>query len=654
VARVRLSSRGAGSDLAYRRDLDGLRGIAVAAVVAYHLGFPFASGGFVGVDIFFVLSGYLITRIIASELETGKFSIASFYERRIRRIVPALVLVCAATSILAVAFLLPGELRRFAASLVAVAFSVSNVWCYRISGYFGPAAEMQPLLHTWSLGIEEQFYLLFPLFLSAISMWHARRRAVIVWTLFVLSLGISIVMLERRPESTFFLLHTRAWELLTGSIVALGFIPVIASRAKREAGGIAGLVAIFAAITIYTSKTPFPGLAALLPCVGTGLVIWSGETQSFASRLLSVRPLVLLGLISYSLYLWHWPLIVFARLRDYPIENLGVRVALLALSLALAALTWRFVEQPFRRRRAAAVTRRGIYLAGGSALATLAVAGAGLLVFKGLPQRYSDQVVALEAGASDASPLRRKCHVPAYNMTYDQTCVLGADVLPQIIVLGDSHGAELSAVLGEAAKSHGASIRELTASGCPPAGEFSALRDPRCSHHNEVTLRRLTSIPPATVIVAARSVNWVRSFPEYWQGFRETVSALRAAGHRVILFGPVPDIPSKQPAPESLARWVARGNAPEDYVFRPDMNELRSVESVLREIAAETGSTFIPVSFMFCSEDSCRPYLGGTDLYFDDNHLSMRGVDILVQKLLVPVLWPEQKSKVLAGVQAGP
>ncbi len=649
-----MASLGARNSLSYRPDLDGLRGIAVGSVVAYHLGAPFASGGFVGVDIFFVLSGFLITRLIASELEAGSFSIAGFYDRRIRRIVPALVFVCACTTALALAILLPDELQRFASSLIATAFSVSNFWCLFNSGYFDPGAEVEPLFHTWSLGIEEQFYILFPVLLWAAFRLQRKSVGAIVLILFAASLLASIVLLGPHPQSTFFMLHTRAWELLTGSIVALRLVPQPASRLAREAGSALGLFAVAAALFGYTSETPFPGLAALLPCIGAGLVIWAGEAESLSARILCARPLVYLGLISYSIYLWHWPLIVFAKLLN--IESLSVfhKIAVAFASTALATVTWRFVEQPFRRR--VGFSRPAILWSGGLGLGTLAAIALYFTSLHGLPDRFSGLALDLAGAQRDWSPLRTKCHFDgSAKGTYDDTCVLGDDVPPKTIVYADSHGAEFSAALGTLAKSRNESVREITASACPPAADFDMLHREQCAQYNAAIMAKLISISPATIIIAANSVGWASSMPErYWQGLRTTLAALSGAGHRLIVLGPVPHLPNHMPAPATLARWTDRGNDPADFRFSRDVAKFTDVDAKLKEVASEVHATYVPLAPVFCTDDRCSAYLDNAVLYSDYNHLSMRGASLLAQKLLVPVLWPEANSQVLAGTQSLP
>jgi peptidoglycan/LPS O-acetylase OafA/YrhL len=641
----------------YRADIDGLRGIAVAAVVAYHLGLPFASGGFVGVDVFFVLSGFLITRIIADELRAGTFSIARFYERRIRRIVPALVFVCALTTAAAVAFLLPDELQRYASSLLAATFSISNIWFLVHSGYFDAKSGTQPLLHTWSLGIEEQFYIVFPLLLIAIYRWWPRALAKVVWLGFAASLAASIVFLPGHPLETFFLLHSRAWELLAGSIVALGLVPRPASRLQSEAAAAAGVVAIVVSIFAYTSKTPFPGVAALLPCIGTAAAIWAGEGRRehgtpTTARLLSIRPLVLLGLISYSLYLWHWPLIVFTKLATSDRLDGVQQLALVVAAISLASATWYFVEQPFRRRRSDNLSRRSIFEGGALGLGALAAVAAILVTLDGMPQRFPAAVLQIAAAQADASPLRDKCHFHGQgNGSYDDTCIIGDDIAPSVIVYGDSHGAEFSAALGEFAKSRHASVRQITASGCPPAEGFTFPADKGCERYNSAIIDRLKMISPATIVLATYSLAWHREYPEqFWPSFERTIATLRAAGHRVIVIGPVPDMPEAAGIPAAVARWTAKGRDPDKFSFKFGAEEVNGVEARLNDIATAQGAIFVPVSSELCSGKRCKPYEDGAVLYFDNNHLSMSGAQLIASRLLVPVIWPEPD---ISGLSTG-
>ena len=330
----------------YRPEIDGLRAVAVLPVILFHAGIPGFSGGFVGVDVFFVISGYLITSILIKDLDAGNFSLTRFYERRARRILPALSFVMLCCLPFAWAWMIPTDLANFGQSLIAVSVFASNILFWKESSYFAAAAEEKPLLHTWSLAVEEQFYLLFPLVIWA--LWRFGRQP-IFW-LIVLVTGASLALSELgwrfKPDANFYLIPTRAWEFMIGALCAL-------SAARQKPSHILGLVGlgmILAAIVIFDKSTPFPSLYALVPVIGTALVIQYGGAGSLAGRLLSLKPMVAIGLISYSAYLWHQPLFAFARLRLTEAPSLEVLLILSALSLVLAAFSWRFVEQPFRRK----------------------------------------------------------------------------------------------------------------------------------------------------------------------------------------------------------------------------------------------------------------------------------------------------------------
>lgn len=302
------------SELRYRPDIDGLRAVAVLAVVLFHAGISSISGGFVGVDVFFVISGFLITTIIVKEIRRGDFSLTVFYERRIRRILPAFFVVMLFSAVVAYSLLLPQDFENFGKSLVAASLSVSNLLFWRESGYFDSTAELKPLLHTWSLGVEEQFYLFFPLLLMFIARFFKQR-----WTLWIVLIAFSSLLLsawgaKHQPSATFYLLPTRAWELALGGLLAMGGVPPIHQRFWREIEALLGLGLIVWGISALTPESSFPGLNALYPCLGAALVIHAGSSgPSMVGNVLSWRPLVLIGLISYSLYLWHWPLLVFAK-----------------------------------------------------------------------------------------------------------------------------------------------------------------------------------------------------------------------------------------------------------------------------------------------------------------------------------------------------
>lgn len=358
----------------YRREIDGLRAVAIVPVILFHAGLTLFSGGYVGVDVFFVISGYLITTILIDELEAGRFSIARFYERRARRILPALFLVMACCIPFAWLWMLPNELKAFLHSLVAVVLFSSNILFWREDGYFAAAAELKPLLHTWSLAVEEQYYLVFPVFLAL--MWRFGRRR-IVWSIVALA-GASLLASEwgwRNAQSAnFYLAPMRAWELLVGSLCA--FWLSTRSPLANNWLGLAGLGMIVFAILAYDSSTPFPSLYALVPVCGAALVIVCASAETWAGRLLGMRAFVGIGLISYSAYLWHQPLFAFARIRSEGEPGPLIMGGLVLLGLLLAYLSWRYVEKPFRKGHSSPLqTRQGVFLASAAGIAVFASFG---------------------------------------------------------------------------------------------------------------------------------------------------------------------------------------------------------------------------------------------------------------------------------------
>ncbi|MFO1217407.1 MAG: acyltransferase [Burkholderiaceae bacterium] len=339
--------------LKYRPEIDGLRALAVLPVLFFHAGFDAFRGGFVGVDVFFVISGYLITSIIVNDCAAGKFSIPTFYERRARRILPALFVVIAVSSLFAWLWMLPVETQAFTRSVLAAVGFLPNLYFWSTTNYFATAAEELPLLHTWSLGVEEQFYVLFPLMIWV--LWRAGVRALLLSTLFLalVSFGLSEwAWRSGKLSSNFFFPVTRAWELMIGAAVALAWrirpIHEWLPRAWCNVLSLIGLVSITCAVALFNRYTPMPSVYALVPTLGTALVIASAQQGTLAHRVLSHRTLVGIGLISYSAYLWHQPLFAFARIRITSGVRWPLFVALILSSLALAYMTWRFVESPFR------------------------------------------------------------------------------------------------------------------------------------------------------------------------------------------------------------------------------------------------------------------------------------------------------------------
>ena len=366
------------SPLKYRADIDGLRAIAVLAVIFFHAGVPGFSGGFVGVDVFFVISGFLITSIILKDIHAGQFSIARFYERRIRRIFPALFPVIAFTVVIAAYLFDPISFEAFGKSITATTFFASNILFWREAGYFDADSITKPLLHTWSLAVEEQFYIFFPLLLIAINRFSKSRYFQWLLGIGLISLSTSIYEVYTHQAATVYLVPTRAWELLFGSILALGIIPQLQSNFHRSIFSIVGLGIIIFSVGFYTEETLFPGATALAPVLGASLIIYSGigGGASIISKFLSLKPIVYIGLISYSLYLWHWPLIVFVKyliFRDLtPLEITGIILA----TFLISALSLKFIEQPFRGNQPIIAERKKLFALSATVMFIASIIGA--------------------------------------------------------------------------------------------------------------------------------------------------------------------------------------------------------------------------------------------------------------------------------------
>lgn len=488
----------------YRAEIDGLRAVAVVPVILFHVGLKPFSGGFVGVDVFFVLSGYLITSIIVHELEEGRFSLLGFYERRARRILPALLLVAVICIPIAWHVLLPADMQDFSQSLVAVALFSSNFLFWSESGYFGGAAELKPLLHTWSLAVEEQFYILFPLLLMA--AWRFGRQTAIIWILvlvFAVSLGAAEWGAYNRPSATFYLLHSRAWELMIGAFAAfyLHKRHINTSIIVNNLLAGAGLAAILTAIFAFDHATPFPSLYALLPTLGTVLIILFALPGTWVHALLTRRIFVGIGLLSYSAYLWHQPLIAFYRHAVSLHIEIPAVLGILATVSVLSYLSWRYVERPFRQR--ARFDRITIFRMAQASLILLAVFGLFGHRQNGFSFRYPE-MAALEKSVygwedKNACYFTGAADPQAVGHCYDQAA-------KKVYLIGDSHAHAISSQLRQELAAQGYGLIAWTENGCLPIPGTS--RRPFSAHESCRTYKDrvfdFIADHPAPLIIAAR------------------------------------------------------------------------------------------------------------------------------------------------------
>ena len=491
----------------YRPEVDGLRAVAVLPVILFHAGLSAFGGGYVGVDVFFVISGYLITSIILEERMSGRFTLAGFYERRARRILPALFFVMLLCVPFAWWWMLPGELENFGQSLVAVPLFVSNVLFWRTSGYFGGAAEFKPLLHTWSLGIEEQYYVVFPLLLAVLLRFGLKRTIAAIAVIAAASFAISVFLTTRQPLVNFFLLPSRAWELLAGSLLAAAGVAGVdfmrAKRSWREVAGLLGLALILVPVFLYDENTRFPGVTALSPILGTILILAFTSPETLTGRLLTLRPMLWVGLISYSAYLWHQPLFAYARLMAPGHLPLWIYLLLAAASLGLAWLSWRYVEAPFRNR--GNFSRRAIFAMSAAGSLFFIAVGAGLALSKGAPSRIAAADLPLIAPEKS---MIEGCPAAGDGIF---VCTLGVPgKTPSVALVGDSHAYAIGPTLDAELKRRGqAGILVHTA--CHPVPGIFDSREPvdagyreRCAAANRAMEARVTAPGIDAVIVAIR------------------------------------------------------------------------------------------------------------------------------------------------------
>jgi peptidoglycan/LPS O-acetylase OafA/YrhL len=655
----------------YRREIDGLRALAVLPVILFHAGFQTFSGGFVGVDIFFVISGYLITSIILAEMEAGTFTLANFYERRARRILPALFVVMALCLPFAWLWLLPQDMKSFSQSLVAVSAFASNVLFWRTSGYFDTAAELKPLLHTWSLAVEEQYYLLFPLFV--LLTWRFGKTWILksLVVVFIISLASAHWGATTHPVFTFFLLPTRGWELLLGGFIAFYFSlghKQASHKWLNELGSLIGVVLIAYSIFSFDSKTPFPSLYTLVPTVGTALIIFFTTPQTSTGKLLGSKIFVGVGLISYSAYLYHQPLLAFAKHRSIDEPSSLLIGLLIAATFCLAYFSWRFVEAPFRNKQR--INRKQLFTL--CILASFAFALFGLIghLNKGYKFRLSDEVLAYTNIQKEHEELRddNGCNVEANYVLAG--CVKGDKTkLPKFALVGDSHAVALAFELDKSFSKVGYSFLQYTKNACPFApfiNHSSATLN--CDKYQKAYLKDFESNNVETYIVAgrwayylndsnfnneeggiesARGLNDIYSANEVstdspllnrkasiLHAYSKGISKLLIAGKRIVLVYPIPeqgwDIPLLAAKANFFGANFSKSSVKRDVIER----RYSEVVSLFDSFGENKNLVRIFPTKIFCDENRCASSLQGIPLYYDDDHLSNEGAKLVVNEIM--------------------
>ena len=614
----------------YRREIDGLRALAVLPVILFHAGFKTFSGGFIGVDVFFVISGYLITTIILAELEQGKFSIVNFYERRARRILPALFLVMLVCIPFAWIWLLPSDMKGFSQSLIAVAVFASNILFWSESGYFDTATELKPLLHTWSLAVEEQYYVLFPLFLML--LWKLGKRCILVilGVVFAGSFAVAEWKSYAEPAAAFYLLPARAWELLIGAFAAFYLSKDNRKefdKATGEVGGWLGVALILYAMFTYSETTPFPGLYALVPTLGAVLIILFATNQTTVGKFVGNKAFVGIGLVSYSAYLWHQPLFAFARHKGLNEDGNILFLQLSLVTFMFAYFSWKYVEAPFRKR--GFVNRRLIFFLG--LLFTFFFIYIGYLGNRdnGFESRFK-LVLSGDIGQTDfhkyidAKYYDCEPKIVAENALRWEgflRCKQSKQGIPEIILLGDSHAEHLFLGLAEYIPSKNVAFYILDEKPYIGVDNFKPI-------FNEI----LNNKAPQHIILTMHFMERVdASGSGLYEGFSSTISALLKAGKSVTLVGDVPRF--NQDAGQCVYSSPLKPKASCTLSHNNVEQQLSVYNNILEHLAREYGLTYLSIYEDLCVDNLCSMSKDDAILYRDDNHLNIIGSKLVGKSL---------------------
>lgn len=624
----RIQQNDVGVGFVYRPDIDGLRAIAVLSVIAFHMSKTALPGGYLGVDIFFCLSGYLITSIIWREARQDQFSLARFYERRVRRIAPALLALLAIISPIAAVLLLPADLIGYGKSVLASLGFVANIYFWRDTNYFSRVAEEKPLLHLWSLGVEEQFYIFFPLLLVALKRWAPRGTVPIIAALVLVSLATNAITIRIGGSSpAFFLLPTRAWELGIGALVALaprGFSFPAAAR------GIASLVgAASVAYGLISSNELIGGIlpAAFPVVVGTALIIAARADGSIVNRLLATQPFVAIGLVSYSLYLWHWPVLVFGRyylVRELMLLELGLAFVLM---LALAYASWRYIERPFRVRE---MPVRRVYSWTGSGALMTAVVGAIFVATNGIPGRLNSEAATINAAVGT----NYRCAVSEYRaFGASRACSLnlpGGDMeKAEVVLLGNSFAQMYAPIVRDLLRESGQAGILVPANGCLPTPTLNL--SPDCADIAARNLEAVEAVPSLRLVVlgltyhdsllVSPSGKVVRNDLEaLGEALDVLIQRLQARGIKVALVGPVA-VPGYDVASE-VSRRLAFGRPIHSPLYEPEARFMARYGKLIDRFASRPDIAFIRPDRVQCVDGQCRFVSDGRSYFADGGHIA--------------------------------
>lgn len=634
---------------AYRSDIDGLRALAVLPVVAFHGDVAGFSGGFTGVDIFFVISGYLLTDILLRELEKGTFALTTFYVRRARRILPAVTVVVLACLVAGFYLMAPDQFSQTAQAAQSVATISANMFFAQIKADYWEQSSLanQPLLHTWSLAVEEQFYFGLPLILWLLHRTGMGRRGDAVRARRILLSSLALVaagslvyaqwLLKAHPGDAYYLVLPRACEFLTGSLLAIGLHRqrMIVSPLLRDSAGFLGLSLIVIGIVSLKESAPFPGISALLPCLGAALVIGSGCVgQGPVQMMLSLPPLVWIGKVSYSLYLWHWPVLTYINSAGWHAQGLPHMplISQFVLMLFLAWMSWLFIEQPFRRSAVPIVAKRRVLIMSAASLAAIWTCGsvADDIARTGWPLRQNtpDLLVQIAFDKTATPGLRCEGSDNLVKILHDGGgCLLGkVSDTPIFALVGDSHARMYTEAIETLASEHVRSVFIMARSSCIPSLDITPPTRPECREFTKASIDYLVNSEIRKVVLAGYWIDLAREdkySQDLAQGLEKTVSKLVAAGKKVVLLKDVPELSHDNAAYLGAIRSLQSGGA---MVYGPSLldhekNQERA-SNFLEKIAQKYNAHVIDPAKYLCIDGICIIANQNRSLYRDKHHLT--------------------------------
>lgn len=652
----------------YHADIDGLRAVAVFLVVACHYDLFYLSGGFVGIDIFFVISGFLISKILIADMHAARFSFRAFYERRVRRLAPALLSTLALSAICASLLFTPDDLKLFAHSLMTSLVIIPNFFFATQTGYFGPLASHMPLLHLWSLGIEEQFYIIFPLILIGLQKLKVKSLGPFIAALFFASFAASLYLTTIFPEKSYFWPHTRAWELLAGAIIVVCPRPRHIKTIHTNVISFAALCLIFGAGVDFDANSLFPGAAALVPVLGAMGLIFIGHYPSFVkNNILSSPPLVQIGRASYSIYLMHWPLFVFAHYILDGRSETDISALLCIISILLGFLSWRFIETPFRGTHPLLPHSRIFKATLASGLIMMA-SGAALFISGGWPQRLNERAQHYAA----ISTQHKKEYHPACLIDEIKDLKIGKSCAPQfastpprVIIWGDSHASRLTLMAEHISTEHNLPIAIVEIGGCPPFDGISHKplnSTDICQGMGAELTNILARMPSVEVVVLAarwpiyttgaplknehqyhyilqdeRNLHWNAPQTELFiTGLQRTIEHLTHAGKKVIIIGSIPEM---RAGVANVLTHQAQFHLPEHIDISTHAYHKRNAvfDAALKQVSALRFDILDP-SLYLCDANLCSGVKDFESLYIDNNHLSIAGTMLLKNPLIELIL----------------